>query len=603
MPSKGVQKSDFDDCVQNRTFRTADKRFTVLKNVLVPDANVDDRYRRMDVTIDRDTGRLAECSILEDGKSSKKQKTTDGMDEDMHGENTDYIDCTERMLTPGLVNGHTHSVEHWLRGGIPPLPLEMWIFQLVMNEPRGSKGWFEENSWMETPSAMIAISSLICGIETLLSGGTVIMDHLLCRNVDDVEAAVTAYKALGLRCFVAPMLDDDGTLYHNYCPLAKDAKERLEACNGCGCCGGLDKNGCFRTKKSEYDPEKQARNLKLWEEAVEKFHDPENGVNIAIGPVTCFSVSFGMLKSAAELRKKYDLCGHIHLLETRAQALQSQQFLQDNGCEGSSVKLLEKTGFLSCAGTSLAHGVWLTDEECEIVSKADATIVHNPLSNLRLGSGIAPLRRYKNNGVKVCLGADGSCSSDGQDMLEVVKIANFLPCVETAEYRDWPSPRETYLKLGCENGYHSINLGDKGGKIREGMLADVCLWDLTALALLPKTDPLGLLARGSRTQNKAAGSVLAESWVNGKRVVRAGEIVGCDVEALRKVLADAQNYVHETEGLSMEPAANDASRRAENEYRAALGLPVDNDKYVPSGPPPEPVDFSQDTTLFDSTLR
>ena len=68
-------------------------------------------------------------------------------------------------------------------------------------------------------------------------------------------------------------------------------------------------------------PEKQARNLKLWEEAVEKFHDPENGVNIAIGPVTCFSVSFGMLKSAAELRKKYDLCGHIHLLETRAQSI------------------------------------------------------------------------------------------------------------------------------------------------------------------------------------------------------------------------------------------------------------------------------------------
>ena len=612
MPSKGVQKSDFDDCVQNRTVRTADKRFTVLKNVLVPDANVDDRYRRMDVTIDRDTGRLAECSILEDGKSSKKQKTTDGMDEDMHGENTDYIDCTERMLTPGLVNGHTHSVEHWLRGGIPPLPLEMWIFQLVMNEPRGSKGWFEENSWMETPSAMIAISSLICGIETLLSGGTVIMDHLLCRNVDDVEAAVTAYKALGLRCFVAPMLDDDGTLYHNYCPLAKDAKERLEACNGCGCCGGLDKNGCFRTKKSEYDPEKQARNLKLWEEAVEKFHDPENGVNIAIGPVTCFSVSFGMLKSAAELRKKYDLCGHIHLLETRAQALQSQQFLQDNGCEGSSVKLLEKTGFLSCAGTSLAHGVWLTDEECEIVSKADATIVHNPLSNLRLGSGIAPLRRYKNNGVKVCLGADGSCSSDGQDMLEVVKIANFLPCVETPDYKLWPSPRETYLKLGCENGYHSVNLGGggkgkrSGGKIEKGCLADVCLWDLTSLALLPKTDPLGLLARGSRAQGAGCGSTLAECWVNGKRVVEKGEIVGCNVKLLRKILADAQNYIHE-EGKALRPESSDLTRRAEKEYRAALCLPIENDvaaTMTKKGhiPPLPPILFPQDRTIYDSTI-
>ena len=299
MPSKGVQRA-FDDCVQNRTFRTADKvhRHEECFGARCQRGRSISPYGR-----DHRPGHRTASGVLstEDGKSSKKQKTTDGMDEDMHGENTDYIDCTEHAPL-GLVNGHTHSVEHWLRGGIPPLPLEMWIFQLVMNEPRGSKGWFEENSWMETPSAMIAISSLICGIETLLSGGTVIMDHLLCRSVDDVEAAVTAYKALGLRCFVAPMLDDDGTMYHNYCPLAKDAKERLEACNGCGCCSGLDKNGCFRTKKSEYDPEKQAVKL-AGEEAVEKFHDPENGVNIAIGPVTCFSVSFGMLKSAAELKK------------------------------------------------------------------------------------------------------------------------------------------------------------------------------------------------------------------------------------------------------------------------------------------------------------
>ena len=80
--------------------------------------------------------------------------------------------------------------------------------------------------------------------------------------------------------------------------------------------------------------------------------------------------------------------------------MQSQQFLQDNGCEGSSVKLLEKTGFLSCAGTSLAHGVWLTDEECEIVSKADATIVHNPLSNLRLGSASRPCEGTKTTELK-----------------------------------------------------------------------------------------------------------------------------------------------------------------------------------------------------------
>jgi len=584
---KMVNKADVDGVLTISSTPVGKKGMKILlANALIPDANVDGKYERKDVVLENGViARVRDARCAEDNDDADAEATTteekkkgsskEGKEGEKEEEYYDeVIDCRERMLTPGLVNGHTHSVEHWLRGAIPPLPLEMWIFQLILHEPRGEKGWFGEKSWVETPSAMIALSSLLCGIETLLSGSTVIMDHLLCRNIDDVEAAVTAYKALGLRCFIAPMLNDDGTMYHNYVPLARDAKERLAKCGSCGMCGGLDgKTGCFRTEKSAYSKEALEKSLKLWEDAVEKFHDPENGVNIAIGPVTCFSASFDLLKGAAELRRKHNLCGHIHLLETRAQALQSKQFLNENGCDGSSVKLLEKSGFLSVPGTSLAHGVWLTDEECDIVSKADATIVHNPLSNLRLGSGVAPLRRYKNNGVKVCLGADGSCSSDGQDMLEVVKIANFLPCVETAEYRDWPSPRETYLKLGCENGYHSVNLGDKGGKIQEGMLADVCLWDLSALALLPKTDPLGLLARGSRAQSAGAGSVLAECWVNGKRVIKEGEICGCDVKLLRKIVSQAQDYVHESKTV-LRPESYDLTRRAEREYRAAIGLDV-----------------------------
>ena len=146
----------------------------------------------------------------------------------------------------------------------------------------------------------------------------------------------------------------------------------------------------------------------------------------------------------------------------------------------------------------------------------------------------------------MCLGADGSCSSDGQDMLEVVKIANFLPCVETPDYKLWPSPRETYLKLGCENGYHSVNLGGggkgkrSGGKIEKICLADVCLWDLTSLALLPARIPWFC----SREKQKRKGGLQIDAgcWVNGKRVVEKGEIVGCNVKLLRKILADMSTY-------------------------------------------------------------
>ena len=80
----------------------------------------------------------------------------------------------------------------------------------------------------------------------------------------------------------------------------------------------------------------------LWEAAVEKFHDPEHGINIVIGPVTAYSASEDLLRGAAALRRKHGLVGHIHLLETRGQALQARQFLPT----GSAVKYLHSTGFL-----------------------------------------------------------------------------------------------------------------------------------------------------------------------------------------------------------------------------------------------------------------
>jgi 5-methylthioadenosine/S-adenosylhomocysteine deaminase len=78
-------------------------------------------------------------------------------------------------------------------------------------------------------------------------------------------------------------------------------------------------------------------------------------------------------------------------------------------------------------GTTCAHCVWLEEEDMTIMAAAGATVVHNPFSNIRLGSGIAALSDYAAQGVNVCLGADGSCSSDGQDILEVVRPQTLNP--------------------------------------------------------------------------------------------------------------------------------------------------------------------------------
>jgi 5-methylthioadenosine/S-adenosylhomocysteine deaminase len=240
------------------------------------------------------------------------------------------------------------------------------------------------------------------------------------------------------------------------------------------------------------------------------------------------------------------------------------------------VKHLRDTGFLQVPGTTCGHCVWLDDEEVAIMAECEATAVHNPFSNLRLGSGVAPLFSYAQRGMNVCLGADGACSSDGQDMLEVAKLANILPCVATPEYRDWPTAHYTAMRLGAANGYKGILLEGKpgqlgkGGVLEEGALADVSLWDLTSLSMLPRTDPLSLLIQGSRTQAPGAGSALDSTWVNGTRVVKNGSPVNVDVIALREVLRHAQGEYRDP--AITDPSTHDKTARAEKEYRAAMDL-------------------------------
>ena len=93
----------------------------------------------------------------------------------------------------------------------------------------------------------------------------------------------------------------------------------------------------------------------------------------------------------------------------------------------------------------------------------------------------------------------------------MMKLATTLQTMTTPDYKDWPTARHA-LKLAAPNGYRAVGLGGEGGILAEGALADVTLWDLSSLALLPRTDPLTLLVLGSRTQAPSAGAALSDSW-------------------------------------------------------------------------------------------
>lgn len=556
------------------TVPVAEARQTLLRNALVMSEG--GGYERKDVLLDK--GRIS--AVLKHSSDPVSK----------HSENVDVVDCTDRLLTMGFVNAHTHSTEHWVRGLIRPLPLELWVQQLIRHTPIGSEGWHGSDSFKLTPSRALGISALMCGIESLLSGCTGVMDHVYVRGIEDVAEVVAAYRALGIRGFVAPMLNDDAEMYTNYIPLATDAVERNK--RGCGgsCCGGMAEGGRFRERMGPRDAEMTKKMLDLWDEAARRFHDPDGGIHIVIAPVTAYNASLELLRGAAQLREKYGLAGHTHLLETRAQALMARQVLPS----GSAVKHLREAGFLQLPGTSLAHSVWLDDEEIDILAECDAAIVHNPLSNLRLGSGIAPLRRYREKGVKVAYGCDGSASSDGQDMLEALKLSSMLQSITTPEYRDWEDPKRI-LREASENGYAAVGMQKEGGLLEVGRVADLSLWDLTALSLLPRTDPANLLVLGSRTQAPTAGSGLAEVFVRGRRVVQGGEPQGVDLPGLRSLLMRVQQEYRNP--AVTDPSTDPGTAASEREYRAAMGL----DERV-AEPPAKLRRYEQDRVVYPSDL-
>lgn len=125
-----------------------------------------------------------------------------------------------------------------------------------------------------------------------------------------------------------------------------------------------------------------------------------------------------------------------------------------------------------------------------IVANNKSTIIHNALSNIRLGSGIAPVLKYLARGVNVGFGCDGAASNDGQDLLEAVKIGSFLHNITDSDYRNWLTPQKS-LTMATKGAFQGVGLSDIIGEIKVGQHADFVLYDLKNLSLLPKTDPIG----------------------------------------------------------------------------------------------------------------
>lgn len=425
------------------------------------------------------------------------------------------VDGQNKLLLPGFVNAHTHSSEMWQRGIISPLPLELWIAELYDFAPLEPE--------------QVYLSALGTAVETLLSGGTSVVDHLVLipgQELETIAAAVRAYREIGIRAFIGPLIQD----------------ESLTA--------GLPTGNSQQQQHPPYFRSTTAT-LELMAEAIAQFHRPDEGVNILLAPTGIQLCSDALFKGCVELSDRASICRHAHLLETQAQ----KQLAQEKyGC--SAVAYLQRMGFLS-ERTSLAHCVWLSDADITILAQTQSTVVHNPLSNLRLGSGIAPILKYRQAGVNVTFGCDGAASNDSQDLLEAIKIGSILHNITNSDYHHWLTPRQA-MEMASLGGAKGLNMERQMGSLTVGKKADLVLYDLKSLSLLPRTDPVGLLVLGRPTQ--AVHSV----WVNGKQIVDNCQVATINVDDLRQQLFERSHW-HQRRSQTV--------GQIESHYRAVLGLP------------------------------
>ena len=228
-------------------------------------------------------------------------------------------------------------------------------------------------------------------------------------------------------------------------------------------------------------------------------------IRIGIAPHAVYTCGDRLLSAVAKLAERYDLPIHVHVSET---AREQQDCLSQHGV--TPLAHLDSFGLIT-PHTLMAHCVWLSDEDMDILLKHNVSVSHNPTSNLKLASGVAEVQKMIDKGINVCLGTDGASSNNNLDMFEEMKLAALLQ--KGILRKPTAVPAYQALKMATVNGAKALGFDDLGA-LKEGYLADMIILDFNRPHLTPNNDVIANLVYS------ANGGDVAMTIVGGKIVYR-----------------------------------------------------------------------------------
>ena len=339
--------------------------------------------------------------------------------ENLNEKDLKTIDGKNKMAIPGLVNTHTHIPMTLFRGVADDLPLMEWLNDYI---------WKMEAKLNED---IVYAGALLGCIEMIKSGTTTFNDMYFY-----LDGIIKAVKETGIRSFLAYGMID------------------------------------------LFDEEKREKELKTSEETIKQIKKlNDQRINPVLGPHAPYTCSKELLIETHNMAKEYDVPIHIHMNETLDEI---KTIKEKTGMR--PFEYLNSFGFFDDVKVISAHCVHLSEDELNIIKNKNIAVSHNPISNLKLASGIAPIPKLMENDILITLGTDGCGSNNNLNLFEEIKTASLIhkgislnPTVVNAN--------ESF-NFATKNGAHALGLN--AGKLVEGALADIVLVDLDRPYLIPK---------------------------------------------------------------------------------------------------------------------
>jgi cytosine/adenosine deaminase-related metal-dependent hydrolase len=405
------------------------------------------------------------------------------------------LDLSGQIALPGLINTHHHLNQTLFRNlpGAQNNNLFPWLKA-------------QYNIWAGTTPQASRASTLIGLAELAASGCTTAFDHsYLFKNGNTIDCQIEAAKEIGMR-------------FH-----ASRGSMSLGESKG-----GLPPDACV---------EDEDFILKDSQRAIEQYHDPSTGsmTQIALAPCSPFSVSADLLKESASIARSCGVRLHTHLCET----LDEERFTLER-FQLRPIDWMDSLGWLE-ADVWFAHAVHVDDDEIKKMANARCGVAHCPCSNMRLASGIAPVKKYMASGVKVGLGVDGSASNDSSHMLQEVRQAMLLarlrlgllppegpvkysqlPVTHPLRASEWMTAREA-LELATIGGAKVLGRSDIGS-LEPGKCADFFSINLHTI------DYTGALHDPVAATVFCAPQKARYTIINGRIVVDNGRVVTVDMD-------------------------------------------------------------------------